>query len=516
MIKLILPLSKNTMSKFFITIAFFASSLIYADYSTPGTGVSWNLDNLVANSGGTVTFSGGNYFVNSNLTVSASDTVKILINATVKLALNVVFLVNGTLKVNPPDSAKFTSIDTTQKFTELRLDAAGITSSFNKFIYEYSYNGLRLLNVSPVFSDCKIRYNCNGNPSVTVPALNLFNSNPVITNCLFYRNYRAAIAGGSNIANAPQILNSQFIENNLLNGNVPQINLGQSGAGTTVIRGCVIRGISVNSGGIAALPIGTLNVVIENNNIRKNRYGIALNGSVNAVIRGNIIDSNSIQGLPLLGGSGINCVGSGINAVVSKNLIRWNLWGVTLQSNAAPVFGDLNVNDTNYEGKNHIYGNSNSGIFYDFYNNTPNPIKAENNYWGTMIQDSVEAHIFHQPDSSALGLVDYLPLWLPTGVTQVNTSLPSGFRLYKAYPNPFNPETKIKFDVPSYSGADLSNIKLVIYDITGREIKLLLNESLKTGTYEINWDASSYAGGVYFCRLISEKFSGAVKLVLIK
>lgn len=503
------------MKKVFVLLVLIMSLLsginVYANYSTPGTNVSWSLNDLVTNSGGVVTFSGGNYFINDTLTVSTSDTVKILSNATVKLALNIVFLVNGALIVNPPDSVKFTSIDTTQKFTELRLDAASNTSSFNKFIYEYSFNGLRLLTVSPAFTNCTFRYNCNGNGSTTVPALNLFNANPVITNCMFYRNYRAAIAGGSNIANAPQILYSQFIENNLLNGNVPQINLGQSGAGTTVIRGCIIRGISVQSGGIAALPVGTLTVIIENNNIRKNRYGIALNGSVNAIIRGNIIDSNNIQSSPNLGGSGLNFVGSGITAKVSKNIIRWNLWGVTLQSNAAPVFGDLSISDTNFAGMNQIHSNSNSGVFYDFYNNTPNPIKAENNFWGTMIQDSVEAHIFHQPDSSAFGMVDYLPLWAPVGITVTNAEIPSKFRLYDAYPNPFNPVTTIKFDIMKDS-----DVKLLVFDITGKEIAVLVDQNLKTGKYSANFSASNLASGVYFYTLRTIEFIQTKKLVLVK
>ncbi len=503
------------MKKIFVftvlVLSLISGSSSFANYTTPGTSVSWNLNDLVTNSGGIVTFSGGSYLINDTLIVSSSDTIKILSNATVKLALNVVFLVNGALIVNPPDSLKFTSIDTTQKFSELRLDAASNTSSFNKFIYEYSFNGLRLLTVSPSFTNCTFRYNCNGNSSVTVPALNLFNSNPVITNCLFYRNYRAAIAGGSNIANAPQILNSQFIENNLLNGNVPQINLGQSGTGTTIIRGCLIRGISVQSGGIAALPIGTLTVIIENNNIRKNRYGIALNGSVNAIIRGNIIDSNNIQGSPNLGGSGLNFVGSGITAKVSKNIIRWNLWGVTLQSNAAPVFGDLSISDTNFVGMNQIHSNSNSGIFYDFYNNTPNPIKAENNFWGTMNQDSVEAHIFHQPDSSAFGMVDYLPLWAPVGVTVTNLEVPLNFKLYDAYPNPFNPVTTIKFDISSNS-----DVKLFVFDITGRQAAMLVDQNLNSGKYSVNFDASNLASGIYFYKLQTEGFISAKKLVLIK
>jgi hypothetical protein len=52
----------------------------------------------------------------------------------------------------------------------------------------------------------------------------------------------------------------------------------------------------------------------------------------------------------------------------------------------------------------------NSGTIFDLYNNTPDPIKAENNYWGTGNADSAEAHIFHNPDDPTRGVVDYLPL----------------------------------------------------------------------------------------------------------
>ncbi|KXK52944.1 MAG: hypothetical protein UZ05_CHB002001271, partial [Chlorobi bacterium OLB5] len=97
-----------------LTAVLIFNSYIYSDYTTPNTSVSWNLNDLVTNSAGTVTFSGGIYFINSNLTIAQTDTIKILGNATVKAALNSVFLVNGTLIVNPPDSVKFSSIDTTQ------------------------------------------------------------------------------------------------------------------------------------------------------------------------------------------------------------------------------------------------------------------------------------------------------------------------------------------------------------------------------------------------------------------
>ncbi len=501
------------MKKTLIIFVILFSSGIFADYSTPNTGRNWNLDSLVAFSGGAVTFSSGSYLVNQIVNVLNSDTLKILSNTTVKLAQSVSLNFTGTLIVNPPDSMKFTSIDTNLIFQEVRIDNSA-ASSLRNMIFEYSYNGLRMLNCSPLIDVCTFRYNCKGN-TTTSTAISLFNCNSVISNCKIYRNYRVGIAGGSNIANAPQILNNQIYENDLSNGNVPQISLGQSGSGTVIIRGNVITGLAILSGGIAALPIGNLTVRIENNIIKKNRYGIALNGAVNAIIRNNVIDSNNIQGIPLQGGSGLNFIGSGITALVSKNIIRGNLWGVTLQSSAAPVFGDQTIADTNYEGKNQIYNNSNSGRFYDFYNNTALPIKAENNYWGTTIVDSVEAHIFHQPDSAALGFVDYLPLWTTVGVIPQNQIVPERFHLYDAFPNPFNPTTKFRFDVPE-SSTTYADINLSIFDITGKFVRTIIDQKLSAGSYEFDFEAGDLSSGVYFYTLTTPFFVESKKLVLLK
>src|SRR5690349_8413977 len=238
------------MKKIIILLALICFTNIYSNYSTPGSGVSWSLTDLVTNSGGVVTFSSGTYFINDTLIVTSPDTIKILSNATVKLAQNVAFNTLGTLIINPPDSVKFTSIDTTLKFQELRLDDLSDASVIRKLIFEYSFNGFRMLDSSPLIENCTFRYNCLG-ASTTSTAISLFRSNAIIRNCKIYRNYRVGIAGGSNIANAPQILNNEIYENNVSNGNVPQINLGQSGSGTTIIRGNTITGgNSIQTGGI--------------------------------------------------------------------------------------------------------------------------------------------------------------------------------------------------------------------------------------------------------------------------
>ena len=100
-----------------------------------------------------------------------------------------------------------------------------------------------------------------------------------------------------------------------------------------------------------------------------------------------------------------------------------------------------------------------------------------------------------------------------TGATIVsrNNIIPREFRLYNNYPNPFNPFANIKFDMPKSS-----YVKLIIYDVLGKEINTLVNEKLGAGSYEVSWDGSGYPSGVYFYRLITDEFVDVKKMVLLK
>jgi serine protease AprX len=97
------------------------------------------------------------------------------------------------------------------------------------------------------------------------------------------------------------------------------------------------------------------------------------------------------------------------------------------------------------------------------------------------------------------------------GINPVSSEIPEKFGLYNNYPNPFNPLTKIKFDI-----AKLTNTKLVVFDITGREVETLLNEAVNAGKYEISFDASTLSSGVYFYKLVTNEFTETRKMLLIK
>jgi hypothetical protein len=505
------------MKRLLLLFLLLISRSSYADYSTPGTGRNWNLDSLVNNSSGNVTYSGGVYFVNDTITISQSDTLKIINNSNLKLASLVLININGTLKIQPPDSVKITAQDTAQKFLGMRFDTLSSASVLKKMIFEYGC-AIKLVSTSFLIDSCIIRYNAVVG-TFSSGAINLFRSDAVISNNKIYRNERSAIISGANIPSSPQIISNIIYENDVSNGNYPQINLGAANPTPLVIRNNTIRGLYDMSGGISFLPIGSIpNCIIENNIIKRNRYGIAFqNVNINAYVINNIIDSNNINPNAMTGGSGINLYGnSTINVIISRNKIRWNLWGVTIQITAKPNLGDLSNPDTSAHGWNYIYGNFHNDTTADLYNNTPDSIKAENNFWGTGNLDTIEAHIFHKPDNPALGFVDYIPIYIPTAVNNNEFGVPTAYLLYNAYPNPFNPVTRIKFDIPSNVKRQTSNVKLIVYDALGREAATLVNELIKPGRYEIYWNAANLSSGVYFYKLSAGTFSQTKKLILIK
>jgi hypothetical protein len=101
-------------------------------------------------------------------------------------------------------------------------------------------------------------------------------------------------------------------------------------------------------------------------------------------------------------------------------------------------------------------------------------------------------------------------------VENISSEIPKEFVLYQNYPNPFNPTTKIKFQIPSDVKREMSNVRLIIFDITGREIITLVNEQLNPGTYEATFDGSNLPSGIYFYRLTAGDFTSTKKLILLK
>ena len=100
-------------------------------------------------------------------------------------------------------------------------------------------------------------------------------------------------------------------------------------------------------------------------------------------------------------------------------------------------------------------------------------------------------------------------------VSKTNTTnkllLPTEYSLSQNYPNPFNPTTTIKYTIK-----ERSDIKLTIFDLLGRHIKTLVNEVKEPGFYQIEFDGSRLASGVYFYTLFSKHFVKTNKMIILK
>ena len=87
----------------------------------------------------------------------------------------------------------------------------------------------------------------------------------------------------------------------------------------------------------------------------------------------------------------------------------------------------------------------------------------------------------------------------------------STYSLSQNYPNPFNPTTSINFSIPQ-DGL----VKLVVYDILGKEVATIVNGEQAAGTYQVTFDASRLTSGVYFYKITSGDFSDVKKMLLVK
>lgn len=108
------------------------------------------------------------------------------------------------------------------------------------------------------------------------------------------------------------------------------------------------------------------------------------------------------------------------------------------------------------------------------------------------------------------------------GIKNEQTEMAHTFMVYQNYPNPFNPSTKIKYIIADDRG-QISEVRLVIYDILGREVATLVKEKLQPGTYEVEWNGSNYPSGVYFYKFVVSNIDGSGqiyeqtrKMVLVK
>ncbi len=124
-------------------------------------------------------------------------------------------------------------------------------------------------------------------------------------------------------------------------------------------------------------------------------------------------------------------------------------------------------------------------------------IKDENNLWFGGTNNSI------YKTTNGGGII--------SAINSISSSIPEGFSLKQNYPNPFNPATKINFDLKNSAFAMLR-----VYDITGREVRTLVNEKLTAGSYTYDFNAIELPSGVYFYQLQADGFIETKKMILLK
>jgi hypothetical protein len=109
--------------------------------------------------------------------------------------------------------------------------------------------------------------------------------------------------------------------------------------------------------------------------------------------------------------------------------------------------------------------------------------------------------------------VDYLavPTSILVDVTEQPSALPITWSLGQNYPNPFNPATVVSYQLPA-----VSEVRLAVYDLLGREVATLVNEKKPAGSYTVRFDASGLASGVYLYRMMAGSFVQTRKMILLR
>ncbi len=152
-----------------------------------------------------------------------------------------------------------------------------------------------------------------------------------------------------------------------------------------------------------------------------------------------------------------------------------------------------------------LVGQGNSNIRHE-YRYEDKTVEPGNKYWYKLADvDFNGVRTYHAPIS----------VEVPKA-----SNIPSAFKLYSGYPNPFNPSTTLRFNIPQI-GAELVDSKLVIYNSLGQEVKTLYQGKVGPGSYEVKWDGTTDLGskapsGIYFVVFRADVFFQTQRLILLK
>ncbi len=408
------------MKKLLLAIALIAGlcSAINAQWVSPGDGTTYTLPDLVAASDGVVTnTSGTNFTFNADITISTNDVLKIDDQVSRIDAPGVLITIKGSMTCANTEANRVKIYGTMTSQFSMRFENA--TDCHLNHMYLSDGCGIKVIESDVTFNDVKFLYFTKDYSSAVI---DIFNCDPVISNCVFQDNESAAISSPANGQASPQIL-SNTLDANVRDINSPQINLGPGGADTIRIIGNTIDdhwATTWHVGGISVadlMGVGSTKVLVKDNIVKEGRYGYNQQGAtISSVIVGNQFIDNYNEDNPMNGGSGISIYGTTTNnkAILRDNVITGNLWGIT-----AIYMHDIDLGTIDDWGHNEIHDNGNSGNVYDLYNNSSCDISAIGNQWATLDYDVIESHIYHQADDPSFGLVTFYPFVGCEGVDEI-------------------------------------------------------------------------------------------------
>ena len=366
--------------------------------------------------------------------------------------------------------------------------------------FSTSAGGLYFTQSSAIIDSCYIHNNIASN---TGGGVGSYNSNVEITYTDIISNSNQAHGGGVYISGPnsnSSIKNCFFGENSApFSGGGIRIQGGES----VTIESSLFCGnyCGYDGGGISIISVSNFtlvrNITVCDNIADSLGGGIYCYNYSNSLISNAIINDNSNYGVYI----DINT-----NAVIEYCNLYENERGNFSGPNVPPYAGELITTNTNGDSCD-TYMN----IFLDPLFQSTTGDSAFRLTSDSPCIDAGDPESPLDPDSTIADIGAYY-FHQNLGVKENTFSLkPSAFSLHPPYPNPFNPETSLRFDLPK-SG----HVLLTIYNIMGEEIVNLVDETMEAGSYAETWDAEGIPSGIYFARLTTENASSIQKLLLLK
>lgn len=412
------------MRQIFLFVALCGVLSVQADgYVTAGDGTLYDFAKLanIAESG--VTLAGENiYELRKDLTIAEGDSFVMEGRQRANLANGVRITFQGGARLQPEEGVfgPITSADGTVS-TPYGLSFESVHHATE--VTDVTFVGCGVRNFCPFglrLTRCSfLKHNgVSGSSALQMgPDLAPFS----FSECVFDSCQRSAIGGAANYRNPVVIERCVFTYNGQENRNAPQLNL--TVADSVVVRDCILLGDTTKTlvGGIVVSNLmgfnGDYQTLIERNDVRHHRFGLATYLRQHAVIRNNRFVDNRFETVANNGGSGINVYDPAQlqTTHIEGNHIEGNLWGITVIGGQQVNIGRTDVPELSPDynpGRNTFLNNKNGGQVYDLYNNSPNTVYAQGNYWLSATEQSeaaIEDVIFHQHDNSSLGQVVFAP-----------------------------------------------------------------------------------------------------------